>query len=750
VTVTSARQWAARHLEVVGLVVLVVVTFVLPRSTPLGIYAVGLVGGAALALQATGLVLVYRANRVVNFAQVEIGAVGGLLFVELARRQTFLVGLHYLCPSCMAVARVHPLGSQYYSVPVHPAGWLVGLNYWLAMLSGFAVVVLLSWLSHALVLRRFAAAPRLIVTVVTIGLSQVYVLGQGLIGRAFGAAAGVAGSAPLPFHAHVRVGGVVFGSTDIATLVVAVAATGGLAVFLRRSATGVLLRAVADNPRRADTLGVDVASVSSVAWIFAGAVSAVAAILAGTSLGVTTSSDETLVRILAAAVIGGMVSLPVTALAAVGISIFGQSILWVYSSPELVDGLLAAVIVAILLLQRGRRARVDTDTEPGWRATWETRPTPRELWALEVVRRWTRYLQAGGALALLGLPWILSPAQASLATDALIDGILGLSLLVLTGWAGQISLGQVGLAAVGAWVAAASRLPFLPAVLVAGLSGAAAAVVVGVPALRLRGLHLAITTLAFALAADQILLDRRYLGRFLPESVGRPAFLGVNLADERSFFYMVLAFLAVTVVAVRGLRQSRTGRALIASRDNDALAQSFGISLVRLRLSAFALSGAMAAVGGALFAYTQYGVQAENFSVAQSINVFLITVIGGLGSITAPLVGAAYYGTVTILSANSLFALAASGIGVVIVLLFVPGGLGDLGFRIRDAMLRRVASRYRIHVPSLVADGQDGTDGRAAIAPKLRPGGGQAFVPARYRLEDQWALEAQRALASHD
>src|SRR3954464_13514828 len=101
--IDGARRYAREHLEVVALAVLLLATQLLPKAIPLGIYALGGVGGAAVALQALGIVLVYRANRVINFAQVEIGAIGGLLFIQLVRRGTLLVGLHYVWPSCVPV-----------------------------------------------------------------------------------------------------------------------------------------------------------------------------------------------------------------------------------------------------------------------------------------------------------------------------------------------------------------------------------------------------------------------------------------------------------------------------------------------------------------------------------------------------------------------------------------------------------------------------------------------------------------------
>ena len=745
VTLSDARRSVAQHLEVVVLALLVVFTVLLPKTTPLGIYGLGLVAGGGLALHVLGLVLVYRSNRVINFAQVAVGTLAGVLFLQLASRGSFIVGLHYVCPSCVRVVTT-TINDATFSVPVNPPAWMVQANYWLSMLAGLLLAMAVAWIAHALVIRRFTESPKLVLTLVTIGISQVCLLGAALIVDVFETPFGVLTAQPLPFEWSFRIAPVTFGTADILTVVLLVAAAGALTLFLKRSAVGVLLRGAADNPRRAQTLGANVESVTSVSWLIAAFLSSIASLLGAIALGAGGQGDAgALVRILAAAVIAGMVNLPLAVGASLVIGIVDHSVLYSLSKPAVVDALLVGVIVLVLLVQRGRATRADTEAESAWRATREARPIPQELRNLDTVRSWLRAGPAVLAVLVLGLPWALSPGQISYATSSLLFGILALSLLVLTGWAGQISLGQMGLAAVGAYVAAWSGLPFPIALLLAALAGSITAVVVGLPALRLRGLHLAITTLAFSLAVSAILLDREYLGKHLPDALERPFVLGLDLEDQRVFYYFALAFLAACVLGVMGIRRSRTARALIACRDNEALAQSFGLNLVRMRLTAFAISGFLAALAGGLFAYSQFGVQAQTFAVEESVNIFLVAVIGGMGSVAGPLIGAAYYGVVNIFAGNALVALAATGLGVIVLLIALPGGLSEGAFKIRDSLLRRLASRYRIDVPSLIADrARIGVD-RVPIAPKQRPGGGKIFVPARYRLDGQWVLDARRS-----
>jgi branched-chain amino acid transport system permease protein len=268
-------------------------------------------------------------------------------------------------------------------------------------------------------------------------------------------------------------------------------------------------------------------------------------------------------------------------------------------------------------------------------------------------------------------------------------------------------------------------------------------VAIGLPALRLRGLYFAATSLAFSLAATALLLDPNLLGRFLPSKLDRPDFLGFSLDNQSAFFFLCLAALIGAVIMVKGVRRSRTGRVLIACRDNEQAAQSFGVSLLAARLQAFALAGFIAGVAGGLFAFQERAVQAVGFDPLTSIWLFLNTVTGGLGSILGAVLGSFYYGSVYLFSSSPIWLILSSGLGVLLVLLVFPGGLASIWYSARDAALRRIAVRYRIVVPSLLADrARDGIDARAEIAPKMGRGGVE-FVPVRYRVnEDLASLDA--------
>jgi branched-chain amino acid transport system permease protein len=333
----------------------------------------------------------------------------------------------------------------------------------------------------------------------------------------------------------------------------------------------------------------------------------------------------------------------------------------------------------------------------------------------------------------------MSPSQTNLGSLVLIDGIVVISLVILTGWGGQVSLGQYALVGIGALVGGILigkiHLPFPVALLGGASAGAIVAVVLGLTAVRVRGLYLAVTTLAFAIVTTTLILDRSHLGKYAPTSVNRPVVFFVHTEDNRAFYYLCLVALVVAWYAAVGLRRTRTGRVLIAMRDNERAAQAFGINLVRTRLITFALSGFMAAAAGVLFVAHEHAVDAQSFGAEASVQIFLTAVIGGLGSIQGALLGALYFAVVNFTVHGAVGRLFASSFGVLIVLFAFPGGLGSMAYLLRDAVLRRIAIRRRIWVPSLLSDSaaEAGVANRAPIAPKTQVAGAPAELPTVYR-----------------
>ena len=725
-----------RRPEAVLLTLVVPAVYALPGHVPWGVLALGVVSAAPLALHATGIILVFRSNRFINFAQLQIGAVAATLFAVLVNAQPVLRGVSAACPPCLD----------------QPGPGLLQLNYWVALaVSAFAAVGL-AWLVYVVVIRRLDRAPRLVATVASIFLitllagiqrSLVLVLSteqQRTLG-------GVTNAAPPPLGFTFSIGPARFGLPEVMLTLVAATALVAVTIYLRRSATGTAIRASSENAARAQTLGVDVVKVTGRVWMLVGLLSGAAALLAAMTqpagAGDSPAAGSSLVRILTVVVVARLVSLPMAGLAALALGVFTSAVQFSAGGTSILDGSLVLVICGLLLLQRRSSSRSDADTSSAYLAGRQARPVPRELRAIPTVRTLAR--SGIGTLAVLavGAPFVLSPSQTNIVTTTLIYALVGMSLLVLTGWAGLVSLGQFGLAAVGAYAAAASGLPFVLALVLGGLAGALVAVLIGLPALRLRPLTLAISTLAFAAAVPAVLLAPDLLGGALPDTLRRPVLLGFDLEDQRAYYFFTLLVLAAGVAAVVGLRRSRTARALLAARDNEPAAASFGISVLGIRLQAFALSGFVAALAGALFAFQQAGVRADSFSVEQSLLIFTFTVIGGLGSVGGPLLGFAVLVLLNLLVKSPTIAALVNGLGGVGLLLLAPGGLAQVALDARDAFLTRLAERHGIAVRLSERDRIDSDGPRAPISPKLRPGGGTVFVPQRYALEDQWALSVE-------
>jgi branched-chain amino acid transport system permease protein len=234
--------------------------------------------------------------------------------------------------------------------------------------------------------------------------------------------------------------------------------------------------------------------------------------------------------------------------------------------------------------------------------------------------------------------------------------------------------------------------------------GAVVALVIGIPALRISGPFLAVTTLAFAVTAKTYFLEDRYVPWFVQEQVDRPAlWKRLPITLDWQFYYFALAILILVIVGARNLRRSRTGRALVAVRDNEPAAQSTSLNVPALKLMAFAISGAIAGLAGGLYVLHQHGLNTDSFGPDVSLRLFTMVVIGGLGSLPGAILGAVYVRSVEFFVGGG-WALLASGGGILLILLVLPGGLGAGLYRVRDEILRWIAHRRGIVVPSLLAD----------------------------------------------
>jgi branched-chain amino acid transport system permease protein len=235
-------------------------------------------------------------------------------------------------------------------------------------------------------------------------------------------------------------------------------------------------------------------------------------------------------------------------------------------------------------------------------------------------------------------------AAAPIAADACIYAIVGLSLNILIGYTGQLSLGHNGFFGIGAFAAAYALtvrdVPFAATFVVAGLCGALFALFMGVIALRITGLYLALITLVFGLTLEESLFEVEWLTN---QGAGQPADRPEFLFSDQHFFYFCLAFLLVALYIDYRLLRSKAGRALLALKENERVAEAFGINVTAFKLLAFVLSGTLAGIAGALLAYRIGIVTASGLGFNLALTFVLMTVVGGLGSRLGVVLGASLF-----------------------------------------------------------------------------------------------------------
>ncbi len=222
-----------------------------------------------------------------------------------------------------------------------------------------------------------------------------------------------------------------------------------------------------------------------------------------------------------------------------------------------------------------------------------------------------------------------------------------LGLMVLTGFTGLISLGHVGFLMLGAYAYAigVTRLGLPPelALLLSAVVPAVCGLVVGIPSLRLHGLYLAITTLAFShIVSACILAGGKFTGAGRGISITRPTMLGMDLSSDRAFYWFCLAMCTLAVLFTLNLRRSYVGRAFVAIRDNDIAARTMGVNLVRFKLLAFIVSAALTGVAGALMGMYLGIVSVEGFPFLLSIEALAVVIVGGLGSVLGAVIGTVF------------------------------------------------------------------------------------------------------------
>lgn len=318
-----------------------------------------------------------------------------------------------------------------------------------------------------------------------------------------------------------------------------------------------------------------------------------------------------------------------------------------------------------------------------------------------------RLSAAGFAVLLLGFPFVASAFYVDLATQVFLAAVGALALMLLTGIAGQISLGHAGLLAAGAFTAGILHkeiaAPFWVTLPAAAVTGALLGILFGLPSLRLRGLYLAVSTLALHFVV--VYLGGEYetrRGFSTGILVDPPLVFGYEIYAPRVWYFVLAGAAVIALLICVNLMRSRSGRAWRAIHSNETVAEALGVHVARYKLLAFVISSSMTAVAGALFAYYRGFVSIEAFSLYLSIQYVAMIIIGGMGSLLGAILGAVFVtlfpyvieGAIDALPgarglAGSVFAVnfAAFGMVMILFLVFEPQGLVGIWRRLRDYFL---------------------------------------------------------------
>ena len=306
-----------------------------------------------------------------------------------------------------------------------------------------------------------------------------------------------------------------------------------------------------------------------------------------------------------------------------------------------------------------------------------------------------------------------------------IYALVALSLVILAGWTGQVSLGHAAFLGFGTYIGQkvlSAGVPVPIAVLTVAAFGAVISLALGIPSLRLRGVYLTIVTLAFGAACQRYFFQLESVRGFHSSTVPRPSVLGVSTASDKGLYYVVLVVFAIAMFIAWNLRRSDTGRSLFAIRDSEEAAQALAVHIAPYKIGAFALSAALATTAG-LFYGMLYGATPgpDQFGILQSFFLLALPVVGGLESLWGAVVGGAFLATAQpLVNVFHVRLFLASAVALILVVLSgydgVTGMIASLWHAVRDAVVGTERVRYGSFVPEAVAAGTNGNgNGKAHV-----------------------------------
>jgi branched-chain amino acid transport system permease protein len=566
----------------------------------------GFATGAVYAVVAASIVALHVATGVLNFAQGALALWGVWVAVELRDSGTLVLPAGHLA-----------LGGPWSAWPA------VGLG---VLSTG---LLALAW--HWLVFRPLRTAPPLSQVVASVGLMLAVVA---LVPLRFDTGAALA--PPILTDRSLEVAGAHVNVSDLVLLAVAVGVAGALAAYFRLTRWGVATRACAEDERAARLTGLSPDRLAGVMWFVTGAATSAVAILAAPTVGLDPLGYAFYVLPgLAAALLARLTSVLVACAAGIVIGCF-QSVLLLLSGQDYwptwaqagFGDAVPLVLVVLALVVLGRRIPVRG-------APAAMRMPPAAAPRRPLLAGTALAVAVAAAVALTSGSW-----RFSLVTS-MVMALVALSVVLLTGYLGQISLASMAFAGTGGFLLSRATsswgVPFPLSILLCASLATVLGVVVGLPALRIRGPQLAVVTLAGAVAVQQAVFANPALTPFEGNLIADPSFLGVDLAvrdgtnlTTAPFAAMVAVTVGLLALAVARLLGGRTGQTFLAVRSNERAAAGAGIDVARAKLAGFALSAFLAGVGGCLIGYSRSQLSVESFGIVVGLGVLCVTYVCGI------------------------------------------------------------------------------------------------------------------------
>ncbi|MDL9938374.1 ABC transporter permease [Gordonia sp. ABSL1-1] len=637
----------------------------------------GLSGGAVYAVLASSLVGIYAATGIINFAQGAIGLYSVYVVAALQDDGTLVLPIGSLS-----------LGDSHNPTPLT-----------LAILIGVASAVVWALLAHYLVFRPLRQAPVLAQVVASVGL-MLFI--QALVQLRFDTENLVA--QPILPDDTVEFAGAVINVSDLILAAVAIGIAVLLWAYFRLTTLGVATRAGSEDELAARLSGYSPDRLAAIVWALTAAATGLIVILATFTIGLTvTTYTFYVIPALAVALVGRLSSFGIACAAGLVLGAFQSVIVWLSAKdwwPEwaqtgLGDAVPFVIVILALFLLGGKI--------PSRGSLGDVRMPAVRIPRIRLIPTALIIAAAVAAILLTSGTWRFG------VVTSIILSLIALSLVLLTGYLGQISLASMAFAGTAGF--ALSKLsvnwgvPFPVNMILAALIATAVGIVVGIPALRIRGAQLAVVTLAAALAIQSFVFNNPEITPYEGNLIEEPSLFGLDLGVSDGttlvtlrFSFMVLIVVAIATLLVLRLMGGSTGRAFLAVRSNERAAASVGINVAATKLLGFALSAFLAGIGGCLIGFSRGQLSAGSFTVMIGLTLLAMTYIGGITSFAGAFIagalgqlGIGYVFLKDTLELGEYYELFAAGALLLMAVLNpigIAGAFAELGDRLRAALRR--------------------------------------------------------------